>query len=53
MRAQFRMAGIRLQVTSVDKFPRMTDYVVPGGVRIADADRTSWRTPRRGYHHYA
>jgi 2,3,4,5-tetrahydropyridine-2-carboxylate N-succinyltransferase len=28
-----------LTVTSVDKFPRMTDYVVPTGVRIADADR--------------
>ena len=28
-----------LQVHSVDKFPRMTDYVVPSGVRIADADR--------------
>lgn len=28
-----------LTVTSVDKFPRMTDYVVPEGVRIADADR--------------
>jgi 2,3,4,5-tetrahydropyridine-2-carboxylate N-succinyltransferase len=28
-----------LSVTSVDKFPRMTDYVVPPGVRIADADR--------------
>ena len=28
-----------VQVTSVDKFPRMTDYVVPSGVRIADADR--------------
>jgi 2,3,4,5-tetrahydropyridine-2-carboxylate N-succinyltransferase len=28
-----------LQVYGVDKFPRMTDYVVPGGVRIADADR--------------
>src|SRR5213078_107386 len=26
-------------VTSVDKFPRMTDYVVPAGVRIADGDR--------------
>ena len=26
-------------VISVDKFPRMTDYVVPAGVRIADADR--------------
>ena len=29
----------RVQVFSVDKFPRMTDYVVPSGVRIADADR--------------
>ena len=32
-------SGRRLKVTSVDKFPRMTDYVVPSGVRIADADR--------------
>ena len=31
--------GERLQVFGVDKFPRMTDYVVPSGVRIADADR--------------
>jgi 2,3,4,5-tetrahydropyridine-2-carboxylate N-succinyltransferase len=35
--------GLRLQgpvqVLGVDKFPRMTDYVVPAGVRIADADR--------------
>ncbi len=28
-----------IQVFGVDKFPRMTDYVLPGGVRIADADR--------------
>ena len=28
-----------VQVFSIDKFPRMTDYVVPGGVRIADAAR--------------
>ena len=28
-----------LTVFGVDKFPRMVDYVVPGGVRIADADR--------------
>ena len=28
-----------LAVPSIDKFPRMTDYVVPAGVRIADADR--------------
>jgi len=26
-------------VNGVDKFPRMTDYVVPSGVRIADASR--------------
>jgi 2,3,4,5-tetrahydropyridine-2-carboxylate N-succinyltransferase len=26
-------------VISVDKFPRMVDYVIPSGVRIADADR--------------
>ena len=26
-------------VHGVDKFPRMTDYVIPAGVRIADADR--------------
>ncbi len=28
-----------LTVTSIDKFPRMVDYVIPEGVRIADADR--------------
>jgi 2,3,4,5-tetrahydropyridine-2-carboxylate N-succinyltransferase len=28
-----------VQVFGVDKFPRMADYVVPSGVRIADADR--------------
>ena len=28
-----------LTVFSVDKFPRMVDYVIPSGVRIADADR--------------
>jgi 2,3,4,5-tetrahydropyridine-2-carboxylate N-succinyltransferase len=32
-------AGGVLQVLGVDKFPRMVDYVVPSGVRIADADR--------------
>ena len=32
-------SGSAISVTSVDKFPRMTDYVVPSGVRIADADR--------------
>ncbi len=34
-----RSAGRHLAVYGVDKFPRMTDYVVPSGVRIADADR--------------
>jgi 2,3,4,5-tetrahydropyridine-2-carboxylate N-succinyltransferase len=28
-----------VQVFGIDKMPRMTDYVVPTGVRIADADR--------------
>jgi 2,3,4,5-tetrahydropyridine-2,6-dicarboxylate N-succinyltransferase len=36
---RLRAAGEPFQVFSVDKFPRMTDYVVPSGVRIADADR--------------
>jgi len=31
--------GQHLVVHGVDKFPRMVDYVVPGGVRIADASR--------------
>jgi 2,3,4,5-tetrahydropyridine-2-carboxylate N-succinyltransferase len=34
-----RLDGTILQVYGLDKFPRMTDYVVPAGVRIADADR--------------
>jgi 2,3,4,5-tetrahydropyridine-2-carboxylate N-succinyltransferase len=34
-----RAAGRQLSVYGVDKFPRMTDYVVPAGVRIADAHR--------------
>src|SRR5689334_1455430 len=34
-----RVAGRRLAVYGIDKFPRMSDYVVPSGVRIADADR--------------
>ncbi|MER5443073.1 2,3,4,5-tetrahydropyridine-2,6-dicarboxylate N-succinyltransferase [Streptomyces sp. NPDC002790] len=38
-RLNARAEGLNLQVTSVDKFPRMTDYVAPKGVRIADADR--------------
>ncbi|MDT8429448.1 MAG: tetrahydrodipicolinate N-succinyltransferase N-terminal domain-containing protein [Pseudomonadales bacterium] len=34
-----RAAGRTLQVNSVDKFPRMSDYVIPAGVRIADTAR--------------
>lgn len=34
-----RLAGRTLEVRSVDKFPKMSDYVVPDGVRIADATR--------------
>ena len=34
-----RLDGRLLTVFSVDKFPRMTDYVVPSGVRIADTAR--------------
>jgi len=37
-RARLRATG-PVAVYGVDKFPRMVDYVVPGGVRIADADR--------------
>lgn len=33
------ISGQNLVVHSVDKFPRMVDYVVPTGVRIADASR--------------
>jgi 2,3,4,5-tetrahydropyridine-2-carboxylate N-succinyltransferase len=35
----FARRGEYLVVNGVDKFPRMTDYVVPSGVRIADASR--------------
>ena len=43
--AGFERVRLRLRATGpvtvfgVDKFPRMVDYVLPGGVRIADADR--------------
>ncbi|HTE60991.1 MAG TPA: 2,3,4,5-tetrahydropyridine-2,6-dicarboxylate N-succinyltransferase [Solirubrobacteraceae bacterium] len=39
VRMRFRVAREPFSVTSIDKFPRMTDYVAPAGVRIADADR--------------
>ena len=38
-RERARANGVYLMVLGVDKFPRMVDYVVPSGVRIADADR--------------
>ncbi|MGB6514405.1 2,3,4,5-tetrahydropyridine-2,6-dicarboxylate N-succinyltransferase [Mycobacterium sp.] len=38
VRARLRRRG-PVAVYGVDKFPRMVDYVVPTGVRIADADR--------------
>lgn len=34
-----RLAGRALSVDCVDKFPKMVDYVVPNGVRIADTSR--------------
>jgi 2,3,4,5-tetrahydropyridine-2-carboxylate N-succinyltransferase len=39
LRLAVRATGGTLTVYGVDKFPRMTDYVIPSGVRIADADR--------------
>lgn len=38
-KARLVAAGRNAAVTSIDKFPRMTDYVVPSGVRIGDGDR--------------
>ena len=38
-RMRLRVAGQQVNVFGVDKFPRMVDYVLPSGVRIADADR--------------
>ncbi|MDT7782448.1 MAG: 2,3,4,5-tetrahydropyridine-2,6-dicarboxylate N-succinyltransferase [Pseudonocardiales bacterium] len=37
-RTRLRVRG-PVTVYGIDKFPRMVDYVVPSGVRIADADR--------------
>lgn len=38
-RIKLRAQGLQVTVNLVDKFPRMLDYVVPSGVRIADANR--------------
>ncbi len=39
VRMKLRKEGRVITVHGLDKFPRMTDYVIPSGVRIADADR--------------
>ena len=39
VRLRLRAAHGAVTVYGVDKFPRMVDYVLPTGVRIADADR--------------
>lgn len=38
-RARLKAQFGHITVFGVDKFPRMVDYVIPSGVRIADADR--------------
>ena len=38
-RARLKAKHGAVSVYGVDKFPRMVDYVIPSGVRIADADR--------------
>jgi len=39
IRLELQVQGKTVTVYGVDKFPRMVDYIVPSGVRIADADR--------------
>jgi 2,3,4,5-tetrahydropyridine-2-carboxylate N-succinyltransferase len=39
LRLASRAEGLAMTVHGVDKFPRLTDYVTPPGVRIADASR--------------
>jgi len=39
VRLSARHRGLAMTVYGVDRFPRMVDYVIPTGVRIADADR--------------
>ena len=38
-RLKARGTGRVLEIKGLDKFPQMTDYVIPSGVRIANADR--------------
>ena len=39
VRLRARAKGQHITIFGADRFPRMVDYVVPSGVRIADADR--------------
>jgi 2,3,4,5-tetrahydropyridine-2-carboxylate N-succinyltransferase len=39
VRAKLQAKFGHVTIYSVDKFPRMVDYVIPSGVRIADGDR--------------
>ncbi len=39
VRGALKTQGVEVRIHSVDKFPRMVDYVIPEGVRVADADR--------------
>jgi 2,3,4,5-tetrahydropyridine-2-carboxylate N-succinyltransferase len=39
LKMRLRAEGRSLDITSIDKIPHMTDYVVPSGVRIAAANR--------------
>jgi 2,3,4,5-tetrahydropyridine-2-carboxylate N-succinyltransferase len=39
VRLRTKSRGAHVTVFGTDRFPRMVDYVAPGGVRIADADR--------------
>ena len=39
VRQQARSTGLYLSVDAIDRFPRMLDYVVPSGVRVADGRR--------------
>lgn len=39
VRLRLRVRGAELRVLAVDKLPCMADYVLPAGVRIADASR--------------
>ena len=42
VRLAVRREGRTLVVRGLDKFPPMTDYVIPSGVRIADATACGW-----------